>query len=86
MFGKSKNHRVVSIQEAVKYLRLTVDKCVKEGDISKSFYKLLQGFFHKDKTEEYLIGIREVIVSLKAQKSKLKKEIAEKLSKLLKSL
>ena len=31
MFGESKGHKVVSIGEAVKYLRLTIDKSVKEG-------------------------------------------------------
>ena len=31
MFGQSKGNTVVSPAEAVKYLRLNIDKCVKEG-------------------------------------------------------
>lgn len=31
MFGKHKKHKVVSIPDAIKYLRLRIDQSVKEG-------------------------------------------------------
>ena len=41
------------------------------------FSLIVIGFLHRDKTEEFLIGIKEAEVSLKANKIRLKKEISD---------